>query len=647
MIATPVRGNDFRGIFDYHEKKVREGVAREIGRSENLEGLDKGGLIEDFNLNVEQHISAQTKGRKLERFTFHPHLDFAKEDFDKLSDELLHEIAMRYMKAMGYGDCEYVLYRHEDREHPHIHIVSSVIDKNGNRVANNKEKEKSFQICRALEKEYGFVIATDRSRVMEQEFERHKEEVGKIREGKIDELNLNFEYGAKLLINRAVNAAFSHPDIFTFEDFEKRLRQEGVKVLEVEKEGKVIGLRYAVNENTKGKSPFSVKASETEKRATLGKLEELFKKNDLLKKASVCTLVDQAIRRGAASFVSLRDQLALDGVRLLLHENKGGVYGLSFEQDGRVYKGSELKGKGYSVHEISQRLAANQPGYEKSLEELKKLIRASIDKAVKEQKVFNLATLKNALLLDGITLLEAKNSGGVYGLSFEKEGKVFKGSDLNEGYNKQYSFKGIMASLQKNDPAHVVKTAYSSISKHTDALGTLVQLHAMGISFSKGYFNPEGFQKGVPIAHVMEDSHIRDFQNVDGAAKVFFDEKLTKKERELILAVFTIDNPAATSLEVLEAETNALLLISKGTMLKLPAGVKESFGKRAMKIISLGDSMKPATPTPLMQRTTDSPKGTSIAKTIQGLAGQIGDAGSMKKKKKKKDEEDEGYYHSL
>ncbi len=55
----------------------------------------------------------------------------------------------------------FAVYRHFDKEHPHIHIVSSQINSDGNKISDSYLYRKSQRITRELEKKYNITIATE------------------------------------------------------------------------------------------------------------------------------------------------------------------------------------------------------------------------------------------------------------------------------------------------------------------------------------------------------------------------------------------------------------------------------------------------------------------------------------------------------
>ncbi len=50
---------------------------------------------------------------------------------DKLSNELMGQISGDYLKQMGISDTKYIIGRHYDKEHPHLHIVFNRVNNNG------------------------------------------------------------------------------------------------------------------------------------------------------------------------------------------------------------------------------------------------------------------------------------------------------------------------------------------------------------------------------------------------------------------------------------------------------------------------------------------------------------------------------------
>jgi hypothetical protein len=92
------------------------------------------------------------------------HVSINPDPKDVLTDEQLSEIAQVYMDKMGYGDQPFIVYRHEDIERHHIHVVSLRVDENGKKINDRFEHRRSMDICRELEQKYGLIPADQRKR---------------------------------------------------------------------------------------------------------------------------------------------------------------------------------------------------------------------------------------------------------------------------------------------------------------------------------------------------------------------------------------------------------------------------------------------------------------------------------------------------
>ncbi len=51
---------------------------------------------------------------------------------------------------MGYGDNPYLIYCHADTKNNHVHMVSTRVDKNGNKVDDTFEKIRSQKVLQEI-----------------------------------------------------------------------------------------------------------------------------------------------------------------------------------------------------------------------------------------------------------------------------------------------------------------------------------------------------------------------------------------------------------------------------------------------------------------------------------------------------------------
>lgn len=142
MIAKIIKGTSFSGVLAYilgkQEGKARvlyaEGVRRDASSHE---------IANDFALQASMHPNVKKP-------VCHTILSFSAEDAERLNDQTMNNLALQYLQKMGYGDTQYLIVRHIDREHPHVHICINRIDNNGKTVSDSNEKYRSTKVCKEI-----------------------------------------------------------------------------------------------------------------------------------------------------------------------------------------------------------------------------------------------------------------------------------------------------------------------------------------------------------------------------------------------------------------------------------------------------------------------------------------------------------------
>lgn len=71
------------------------------------------------------------------------------------------------MERIGIKDTQYIIGRHFDKEHPHVHIAFNRIDNNGKTISDRNDRFKSEKICKELTTKYGLYFAGGKEKVKE------------------------------------------------------------------------------------------------------------------------------------------------------------------------------------------------------------------------------------------------------------------------------------------------------------------------------------------------------------------------------------------------------------------------------------------------------------------------------------------------
>lgn len=150
MVAKISLGNSLYGALVYNGEKIN----KEKGRL-----LDTNKIFNDGTGTVNIHrafedfkrwMPANSKAEKtMMHISLNPHPD------DRLSDVDFAQLAHEYMEKMGFGDMPYLVFKHEDIDRHHIHIVALRVRPDGTCISDRNNFYKSKDICRELEKKYG------------------------------------------------------------------------------------------------------------------------------------------------------------------------------------------------------------------------------------------------------------------------------------------------------------------------------------------------------------------------------------------------------------------------------------------------------------------------------------------------------------
>lgn len=156
MIAKIHSGQGFAGLVDY---------ANDI-KNKNAEIIASEGVDLTSNKSITASFGLQAKSRpSLKNFVGHISLSFSPEDAPKLTDRLMADIAKEYLQRMGIVNTQYIISRHHDKPHPHVHIVYNRVDNDGNSISGDQNFRKSARITQALTREYGLTFGKGKKKV--------------------------------------------------------------------------------------------------------------------------------------------------------------------------------------------------------------------------------------------------------------------------------------------------------------------------------------------------------------------------------------------------------------------------------------------------------------------------------------------------
>ena len=159
MVAKISVGKSLYGALAYNGEKINEAKGRLL--TTNRIYNDGTGTV-DIRKAMEGFLACMPEHTRVEKPVLHislnPHPD------DVLTDTELQDIAREYLEKLGYGNQPYLVFKHEDIDRHHLHIVTVRVDENGRSIDTRNNFYRSKQITRELERKYGLHDAERKNR---------------------------------------------------------------------------------------------------------------------------------------------------------------------------------------------------------------------------------------------------------------------------------------------------------------------------------------------------------------------------------------------------------------------------------------------------------------------------------------------------
>jgi hypothetical protein len=334
-----------RGALIYNYKKVEEGEAK-ILQTNKIWHKYSG---KEFTANELAYIFEERAA--ISKNTKNPfvHISLNPSPDDILTDEQLTKIADEYMERMGYGNQPYVVFKHEDIDRHHLHIVTTNVDAQGKKIVDidSNERYRSKKITKDIERKYKL----------------HPADVKKgdaVWVPKKVDATKNVAYQIRNVVRHLTeNYKFQ-----SFNEYRALLSLYNIEAQEVkgERAGNVFeGVIYSATDDEHNRIANPVKSSVLGKFAGAKKLRKIYEKSaatpDIAAKDRIRATLSSAMKT-AKSEKDLITLLKSKNVDLILRKNDTGrIYGATIidHQAKSVMNGSRL-GKEFSANKINELL---------------------------------------------------------------------------------------------------------------------------------------------------------------------------------------------------------------------------------------------------------------------------------------------------
>ena len=155
MMAKITKGQDFMGVINYV-----------LDQAKKAKLLDSQGVrIQDANSIIDSFVFQSEMNARIRKPVGHISLDFSAQDREKLGNNLMVTISREYMNNMGISDTQYILCRHFDKEHPHVHLVFNRVNNEGKTISDQNDRYRSGKTCKELTRKHGLYFSLGKENV--------------------------------------------------------------------------------------------------------------------------------------------------------------------------------------------------------------------------------------------------------------------------------------------------------------------------------------------------------------------------------------------------------------------------------------------------------------------------------------------------
>lgn len=276
MVAKIKSGKSLIGALNYNENKVKQHKAIFIEAARYFKDP------EDLSFSDKLIRLTDLAGMNQRAKTNAVHISLNFPNGEALPDETLRAIVKEYMLGIGFQTQPYLVYRHHDAGHPHIHIVTTNIKRDGERISlhylGQNESEKARK---AIEVKFGLIKA------QEQEAQRPNLKA----DVKLAEYG---ESETRRMITNILSATLHSYKFTSVPELNAVLKQFNIQADRGSRDSRMYtrgGLIYWVLDRQGNKTGVPIKASNIYGKPTLKTLETKFRLNEQLRKPYKAELI--------------------------------------------------------------------------------------------------------------------------------------------------------------------------------------------------------------------------------------------------------------------------------------------------------------------------------------------------------------------
>ncbi len=250
MISKVVIGNGFYGACRYVCMDQKRAVVLE---TEGVRNYHYKLMADDFETQQQFRPS-------LRKAVFHGILSFYPGE--KIADEIMIEIARKYLAELKINTTQYAITKHTDKDHQHLHILANLVNNNGETIKDSWIGLRGKKAAQKLTLQYNLKVAEGKNL------------------DKIHLENLNEKEACRYTIYQAILQAIPHCK--NLNELKQKLQNQSIETLYKYKgqTTELQGISFKVDE-------YKFKGSEIDRKFSIKNLQKQINQNNIqLKTAS-------------------------------------------------------------------------------------------------------------------------------------------------------------------------------------------------------------------------------------------------------------------------------------------------------------------------------------------------------------------------
>ena len=266
MIGKIVKGRSFKGCVSY----VLESKDAKLLASEGVLETDTASVINSFYMQ-------SLMNPNLSKSVGHIPLSFSPEDTPRLTDRFMIQLAEEYMKAMGIENTQYIIVRHNNTAHPHLHIVFNRVNNDGKTISDKNDRYRNEKVCKQLKDKYNLTYGKGKENVNVRKLKGAEQ--------------------TKYEICHAIKNTL--PKVGNWSRFEQSLSQQGISI-----EYKYKGQTNEIQGISFKKGEHSFKGSEIDRNFSYSKLDAVLDENKQVQQIHIQPQPKESTASGFSDLVS-------------------------------------------------------------------------------------------------------------------------------------------------------------------------------------------------------------------------------------------------------------------------------------------------------------------------------------------------------